>query len=192
MSDPDEIRNVGTDIVKLNGSTVNREDDKGDRDGGDQPEGEKKRKKEKKGWDELSDIASEEDEDRLTEDESPKQKKKEKRKVSIKEEPEDIEEDGDEDEEECEDEEKGNLDEGNGKEDLDDGAKVDESQSTAPKAFFGKFIRALSGRGKKNNGGEHTSGSGEKDLGFPCIKRYPRSKARGPNILRQFNHPAPV
>ena len=49
MSDPDEIRNVGTDFVKLNGSKANGEDGEGKQDGDEHGEGEeKKEKKEKK------------------------------------------------------------------------------------------------------------------------------------------------
>ena len=162
MSDPDEIRNVGTDFVKLNGSRDNGEDEEG---------------KKRRGWDEMSDAATDSDEDehgRAEDEQSQKKrdgKKNSKRKVSIKEEPEDIEE---EEEEEGEEEEAGNdndgeeddereeEEEGKGKKEAgDNGVKGDESQSAAPKAFFGKFIRALSGKGRKNNGGEEPSPSGE-------------------------------
>ena len=162
MSDPDEIRNVGTDFVKLNGSRDNGEDDEG---------------KKRKGWDDASDAASDSDEDddgRAEDEQSQKKrdmKKNSKRKVSIKEEPEDIEEEeGEEGEEEEagndndgeEDDEREEEEEGKGKKEAgDNGVKGDESQSAAPKAFFGKFIRALSGKGRKNNGGEEPSPSGE-------------------------------
>ena len=160
MSDPDEIRNVGTDFVKLNGSRDNGEDEEGKR----------------KGWDDASDAASASDEDddgRAEDEQSQKRrdrKENSKRKVSIKEEPEDIEEEEEEEEgEEAgndndgeEDVEREEDEEGKGKKEAgDDGVKGDESQPAAPKAFFGKFIRALSGKGRKNNGGEQPSPSGE-------------------------------